>query len=439
MKKLILILLVIMATFNFTDKHLELVAKHPATTLGPLVGYNKLTELHDKWIIDVWDRELPLQAHRGSYKTTAVTQIGSLRWHLFHPNDRIGIYRKPYNEAAKTVLTITKFYEIEAIQALFYFAHGIFPKFKQKREESVVFNFKKTNTNEGSLNAYSIDKPKTGSHLDKAICDDFVTLEDRVSPAARKKTDQGMMELNANIMDPGQVPGYVGTPWHPKDAWKLIPGEIQRYDTKATGLLTPEQIEVIKSKTTTSLYACNYDLKHIADEDAVFRDPLWDRWDFKVGPVIGHLDAKYSGTHTNGLTFMARRSDGFIQAIGFTGEKHIDEELSRFAELYRKYRVKRLHNEENADKGYLSKKMKTDEKMNVETYHENMKKHVKITSFLKPIWNRILWDPNTDPEYMEQILDWREGEEPDDCPDSASSLIREAFSEDKSYDALYKA
>jgi hypothetical protein len=37
------------------------------------------------------------------------------------------------------------------------------------------------------------------------------------------------------------------------------------------------------------------------------------------------------------------------------------------------------------------------------------------------------WAPDTDEEYMNQILDYREGSEPDDAPDSAASLFTEGF------------
>ncbi len=427
MKRLILILGILLA-FTFTDKRLEEIRLHPATTLGPMVGFNKLTALHDKWIIDVWIYKLPLQAHRGSYKTTAVTMLGSLWWHLFHRNARIGIFRKPYTEAAKTVRTITKFYEVEAIQRLFYYAHGIAPGFKQRREESVEFNFKTTTTNEKSLNAYSIDKVKTGTHLDEAMCDDFVTLEDRISKAMRNSTDQGMMELQANIMDPGQVPGFIGTPWHLQDSWKKVHGKIQKYDIYDTGLLSATQIENIKSKTTSSLFACNYLLKHIANEDAIFTEPIWGDWDYQIKtPVLAHLDAKYSGTHTNGLTFMAKRPDGFIQAVGFTSGKHVDDWREVVAEKYKRYRTKRLYNERNADKEYLAKELRRDEKLNVTSYDESMNKHIKIVKFLKKYWNTIIWSGDTDPEYMAQILDYMEKEEPDDCPDSAASLLKYGF------------
>ena len=42
---------------------------------GHLVGFTKLTELHNKWILDMirCKDDKTLQAHRGSYKTTCVS------------------------------------------------------------------------------------------------------------------------------------------------------------------------------------------------------------------------------------------------------------------------------------------------------------------------------------------------------------------------------
>lgn len=423
--KWLLILIGIFMTFNFKPEDLELIRDQPHK-LGHLCGKNKLTEIHSQWIKDVWIKKLPLQAHRGSYKTTAVTEIGSLWWLLFHPNDRIGIYRKPYEEAAGSVRVIKEFFEIEAIQALFYYAQNIYPSFKQNRQGNIIFNFKKTNTKEGSLNAYSSIKPRTGSHTDQAILDDFVTLDDRISKAERKKTELGLMEIITNILDPGKKAGFVGTTWHKDDGWKYVPGEIRKYTIHDLDILTEEQIAEKRRTTTESLFACNYLLKHIANVDAIFQDPVYGPWDRSLTKVYGHLDAKYSGDHTNGLTFMAQRPDGRIQAVGFTSPDHVDGWQDFIKAKYQAYHTKRVYNEDNADKGYLAKELKTKH-MNVETYNEKMNKHVKIVSYLKKYWDQIIWDPATHPEYMVQITDYIQGQEPDDCPDSAASLLQRAF------------
>ena len=50
-----------------------------------------------------------------------------------------------------------------------------------------------------------------------------------------------------------------------------------------------------------------------------------------------------------------------------------------------------------------------------------MNKYVKITTHLYKHWKSIYWF-DTDPEYLNQILDYTEDAEHDDAPDSAASL-----------------
>lgn len=427
--KWLCILILGITMIEFTPKHIEHIRDNPHQ-LGWLVGKDKLTDMHSGWIKDVWVRKIPILAHRGSYKTTAIVEIGSLWWHLFHPYDRIGIFRKPYTQAANSVRVIKGFYARAEIAELFRYVHGIYPAFTQNKEGNVIFNFKRTSTPEGSLNAYSSNDPKTGTHLDEAVVDDFVTLKDRISKAEREKTMNGLMEIITNIMDPDHVPGFDGTPWHKDDGWKWVPGKIQKWDTKRTGLLSEAQIAKLKSTTTDSLYACNYDLKHIANKDAIFQEPVFGPWDRTLLEVYGHLDAKYSGDHTNGLTFMAQRPDGKIHAVGFTSPDHIDNWKETVAKKYGMYRAKKIYGETNADKGWMEKELKAL-KLNVDPYHEAMHKHTKIVTYLKTYWNDIIWAPETDPEYLVQITDYMEDQEPNDCPDSAASLIMHAFYPDE--------
>ena len=48
--------------------------------LGHLLGFKKLTELHNTWIVDmlIGKEDKTLQAHRGSYKTTCVSIVLAL-------------------------------------------------------------------------------------------------------------------------------------------------------------------------------------------------------------------------------------------------------------------------------------------------------------------------------------------------------------------------
>ena len=57
-------------------------------------------------------------------------------------------------------------------------------------------------------------------------------------------------------------------------------------------------------------------------------------------------------------------------------------------------------------------------------YSESMNKFVKISTYLRKNWSRIIWLEDTDPEYINEILDYSEFAEHDDSPDSAASLLR---------------
>jgi hypothetical protein len=100
--------------------------------------------------------------------------------------------------------------------------------------------------------------------------------------------------------------------------------------------------------------------------------------------------------------------------------------MPEIKKLCKKYRARLLYNETNPDKGYSADKMKQIG-INVKQYPETQNKHVKICTYLYEYWSEITWDKDTEPEYMNQILDYMEGNEPDDAPDSAASLIREAY------------
>lgn len=423
--------------FQWHAKDVDLIIQKPHK-LGHLCGKDKLTELHDPWIKHIWDNEeehASLQAHRGSYKTTGITEVGSIRWLLFHPNDRIGIVRKPHKKAADSVGNIGRMMLRPEVRELFKFIHGIYPNTIEDQKGKKTFAFKKEETKEGNLNAYGIYNPPTGDHVDKLIGDDFVIMKDRTSKAERQKTDQAIMEYITNIIDPGKFCGWVGTPWHVKDSWRLLTN-LLKFPVSVTGLLSAKQIEEIMKRTTSSLFAANYKLEHISDENKEFKDPIYGPWDWKLYP-FAHLDAKYDGDHTNALTFMAKRKDGKIQATGYVFNENIKSKADWVYEMWQKRRSKTLYNEENPDKGYTGDLLKS-KKVKVKTYWESANKHIKIVTFLKHYWSDIVWDDKVDPEYMNQILDYVKGEEPDDAPDSAASLLREAFYSKNADMSLYE-
>ena len=281
---------------TFSQGQIRYLSRHPHL-IGHLVGKTKLTELHSVWMRLVWLAKFHagLQAHRGGYKTTCITEVGILWWLLFHPDDRIALIRETYTGSCDTLRTIAQYFEAELIQELFYDIHGRYPRALVDRSDRLVFDFKGSITKEGSLGAYGIDTVPTGNHFDVVLADDVVTIKDRFSRAKRERTKLNLAEIMENILDPGKVLKLVGTPWHVDDAWSL-PGAPTpwQYDVYSTGILTPEQIASKQTTMSKAMFAINYELNHVTDEDAMFKDPQFGPWEKrKLRNVQGHVDARF--------------------------------------------------------------------------------------------------------------------------------------------------
>jgi len=405
---------------------IQKIAKFPHL-LGHYLGFTKLGELHSDWIRDAFTAEgedFCLQAHRGSYKTTSVIVVGVIWWLFFHWEDRILILRKDFSKASEVLQVIGKILKSEKCRRLFEYIYGFEYILTTDTNGRISWNLKLTNTNEANVNAFGIGQDLTGKHFDKALCDDFVTIKDRISKAERERTIIFIQDLRANILDPGKHGIYTGTPWHNADAWKLFKN-IRKYDVYSTGIgsFTAEYISHLKDILPPSLFSANYELRHISDEESLFSDPIMGPWDFAYN-AVGHIDAKYQGKDTGAFTILAKRSDGKVQGFGYLFDKHINIEYNNLFRLWQKYRCGTVYLETNADKGYASRDL-SGLGMLTSNYHEKENKHVKIIQNLVVNWSNIIWDEETDPEFLAQIMEYREGQEPDDCADSVASCIRQ--------------
>jgi len=423
------------------DPHalLEDVLLHPHK-IGWLAGKNLLTELHSKWIWECWGEPVgqhtALQAHRNGYKTTAITEVGSVWWFLTHPDETLLLVRDTFTEADKTLKAIIQYLQVPEIKALYVLAQGIEPEMTTCKQGQVIFNFKKSITKEGSIDCYGGKKVPTGSHYDRIIFDDLITPDDRIHRNKREMSKFIIREVMTNIVKLGGTVINVGTPWHKDDAWKVIEEDfkipIKKYDCYHTNIITPEKLKLFRAGTTPSLFAANYELNHLSDEGQLFQDPIYDAWDHTVPYqwVVAHIDAKFSGDHTNALTIMSRRKDGRIQAWGKVFSEHIDEILPRVKEILYKFRANQIHVETNPDKGYVAKMLANNDPTafkikapRVCAYQEAMDKHTKIVTYLKHYWGELVWANDTDVNYMDQILEYREGQEPDDACFVAGTMI----------------
>ena len=419
-----------------TREFLEKVRDYPHL-LGPLVGMTKGAELHSEWIWECWGapEHYVHQAHRGSYKTTFITMVGMMWWWLFNPSDRVALIRGNWTESAKTLATVGKWMRTEPIRQLFTMAHGVPPRSLVRRAGSLLYNFKGTITKENSADAYGIDQVPTGSHYDKIVCDDIITLQDRLSQARRERTKEGIREILTNIIDPGKQVIITGTPWHKEDGFSILPAP-SKYALTDTGLLTPEQIANKKATTTPSLWAANYELRHEAEGDLLFADMKFAPWvPHKHAKITAHLDAKFGGTDTNALTFATLRPDGKILVHGKVFHEHIAEKANwvrNYIFARNNNRITTVYNESNPDKGFVAGLLAIPQgakghALDVVSYHESTNKHHKIVTQVCYFWDRLLFDPESDEEYLAQISDYKERATPDDAPDSLASLLRAVY------------
>lgn len=425
---------------NFNDELLQGLINNPHL-LGHLIGKDGLIPLHSEWIKYCWDSNEPraLMAFRGGYKSTSIDVVGIIRWWLMKPNDRIAIVRKGFNDSATIVSAVKQAMGLPIIKELFKYAHGFYPRATMAQNGKLRYNFKTTITPEVSLTAHGIDGSLTGMHYDKIICDDIITLKDRVSKAERERTKEIVNELATNIIDPGKGSIWVGTPWHKEDAWGEINkfADIAMYPMSKYNFLGEKAMEDKRKTTTPFLFSANYELEIKKDETSLFTDPnMAEGWDYSKRSYA-HIDCAYDGNHYCALTIISPldndnpESAKKFQAIGFAYPGNCKAWANEVARLFKKYKCRFLLNETNPDKGYFANQM---EKLGIrtKTYAESENKHIKISTNLYEYWDRLYWSPDTDPEYLNQILDYREGSEPDDSPDSCSSLLREICKPNKS-------
>jgi hypothetical protein len=259
----------------------------------------------------------------------------------------------------------------------------------------------------------------TGKHFSRIYTDDIINMSDRISKAERTATDYMYQELQ-NIRMSGGVIINTGTPWHRDDTFRLMPNPM-RWTVYETGLMSGDEIRQRRNNMTASLFSANYELKHISDEASLFTDPTYGK--YPEQDSIAQIDCAYGGDNTTALTVITSNGDN-LHAYGKVFIGHVQNHYFEIQAILERYKVGTLHNETNADKGYFAKEFRQYWKL-IRTYHEGMNKHLKISTYMKRDWNRIIWDDRTDPAYMEQIVDYQEGQDPDDAPDSASSLLRE--------------
>lgn len=395
---------------------------------GWLLGFTKLTKLHNKWMRLMLrsKTDKTLQAHRGSYKTTCVSIVLALLIILL-PNKRILFMRKTDSDVKEIIKQVQNILLDPHTQVFVQAIYGVQLKLTVASATEVSTNLTTDVKGTAQLVGIGTGASITGKHFDIIFTDDIVNVQDRMSKAERDHTKIIYQELQ-NIKNRGGRIFNTGTPWHKDDCFSLMP-EAERWDYKQTGLISDEEIDRIKSSMTASLFAANYELRHIASEDVLFWDPITGGDPTMVQQGDAHIDAAYDGEDYTAFTIINKKLvDGTPKyfVFGKCWRKHVDDVEDKCIQYYRDFMCGKLYNETNGDKGYLNKDLKSKGVRSI-PYHEDMNKFLKITSYLKSVWKDVIFVEGTDEAYINQICDYNEDAEHDDCPDSLASLIRKKW------------
>lgn len=405
---------------SFSKEQIKNLLKNEPYRLGHFLGYKDLTELHNDWLKD-WlysSKDSTTQAHRGSYKTTDLAVFLAINA-LVHPRENVIFLRKTDTDVTEVIRLVVKIMKSGAYIEMCKALYGIPAKVLKDTASEIHTNLYKGKGGASQIVGMGINGSLTGKHADVIVTDDIINIKDRISKAERDHTKLMYQELQ-NVLNRGGRIINTGTPWHKDDAFSLMPN-IKKYDCYTTGLMTEEQIMHLRNSMSPSLFSANYELKHIADEDALFTNAQFT----KELPMdgIAHIDAGYGGEDSTALTILCIKDGNFI-VYGKKYQKHVDDCINDILRLKAKYRAGTTWCEKNADKGYLAKELKNHGDL-AQTYHERMNKHIKISTYLKENWGKVLFTEDTDPEYIAEILDYNEHAPHDDCPDSLASAIRQ--------------
>lgn len=399
--------------------------------IGHWVGFKDLTEVHNKWLRSFLynDQDQTLQGHRGSFKTTTLSLFFAIH-SIINPNETVLFFRKTGSDVAEVLRQTSNIMNSGCMQEITRILYGKDLKLIKSSNTEIQTNLSTNIKGSSQIVGLGLFTSITGKHADIIVTDDIVNVNDRVSRAERDRTKRSYMELQ-NIKNRGGRFINTGTPWHKDDAFTLMPAPA-KFDCYSTGLMSENQIDFIKQRMSPSLFAANYELKHIASEDVIFIDAKVGGDPKFVMDGVAHVDSAFYGEDYTAFSIM-NYVDGKYYLYGKMWRKHVEDCYPKILEDYNKFLCRKLFMELNADKGMVAKELKMAG-IRTATYHESMNKHVKIVTYLKSIWPDLVFVDGTDPEYIEQITDYTENAAHDDAPDSASCLARIMYRKGKRRD-----
>ena len=409
------------------QKTAKWLIEHPAE-FGRRVGFTKLRDdLHGEWIKQMlWrDTDQTKQAHRGSYKTSCL-EVAMALLCMTQRDKNVIFLRKTDNDVAEVMQAVQSILLHPLTQAVSQVMTGKPLELYTATNKKITTSYYAHPGGAPQILGIGVGGSLTGKHGDIIITDDIVNRLDRQSRAERERTKLIYQELQ-NLRNPGGRFINTGTPWHKEDAFSLMPAP-EKWDCYQTGLLSKQKIEELRMQMAPSLFAANYELRHIASDGALFdtsRPIVPEENEEGVHLLrngIAHIDAAYGGEDYTAFT-CCQMAGGKIYLYGKLWHSHVDTVLNTALAEANRLMCGPVYCELNGDKGYLSKEIRNRGGYAF-GYTESQNKYIKISTYLKKWWPNVVFVRGTDPEYIEQIMDFTDSAEHDDAPDSAATCCR---------------
>jgi hypothetical protein len=412
--------------------------------LGHLLGFKKLTPYHDRWVTEFIragaGETRALLAHRGAYKTTcglvALTLLVMIR-----RNIRISVTRKSQAMASKILIAMDKIFRSEIVRAWVFAAYGTM-KLETDHWSTSALRISINNriNPEPTLSAKGIGTSQTGDHYDYIWSDDIVTPEDRYSKAIREQTKAYVYETE-NMVEPDGVRIFTGTVWHPEDAWTVIMPMvtkepiIQPIGTVPIPEITPEWIERKKQSMPLSLWAANYELKHVKDVDKEFGEPIPGE------PPPGltkywYIDPAFGGEDSTAI--WEGCTDGELVYLTWAKmyRRSIAEKYDEIEQLFWARDVAKVYFENVGAQKLVGVELER-RRIPCEGVPANTNKFARITAALKPVWQRLRFHPDVlkqnmaptepgedaPPNPLIELLEYNIDAQHDDSPDACAGLV----------------
>lgn len=408
------------------DKLLKLI-KYQPVEIAKLVGFTDMGDLHNEWLEKmIFSKgDITILGHRGSYKTSCISVALAIMM-IIYPNRNIIFMRKTDDDVIEVITQISNILKTPLMKHVVQQLYDVELKFIKDTSYQIDTVLNVGTKGAVQLMGLGTSGSLTGKHADIIFTDDIVNLKDRISKAERDRIKTVYMELQ-NVKNRGGRIVNTGTPWHKEDAISIMPS-VEKYDCYSTGLIDKDKLNELRQVMTPSLFSANYELKHIADEEALFTSPqffddLTEEGKSLLNDGVCHIDASYGGADGTAFTIIKINGDD-IYVYGKRYQKHVDKCLADIFMLQDRFKAGTIYCEKNADKGYLAKEIRERGRY-AQEYSENMNKYVKIATYLLKNWPRIKFHKDTDGEYLNEILDYTESAQHDDSPDSLASIIRE--------------